>query len=174
MAVHSPTALQGVCGLIYFGCLCTLSSFYTLAGCSGFFKRSIHRNRSYTCKAQGDSKGRCPIDKTHRNQCRACRLRKCFEAEMNRDGELGRKRLGQMSNSLFLSTFRTPCSWGRVLWPRKKHRRLSRKLLATGNPSSRTCFSRNTFQPILEDPEILELLPISQETQKASWGVVKQ
>jgi Zinc finger, C4 type (two domains) len=57
------------------------------AGCSGFFKRSIHRNRVYTCKAQGDLKGRCPIDKTHRNQCRACRLKKCFDALMNKDGE---------------------------------------------------------------------------------------
>ncbi|KAG8188096.1 hypothetical protein JTE90_002451 [Oedothorax gibbosus] len=58
---------------------------YSCDGCSGFFKRSIHRNRVYTCKAQGDAKGKCPIDKTHRNQCRACRLRKCFEACMNKD-----------------------------------------------------------------------------------------
>ncbi|XP_055945302.1 protein dissatisfaction-like [Argiope bruennichi] len=58
---------------------------YSCDGCSGFFKRSIHRNRVYTCKAQGDLKGKCPIDKTHRNQCRACRLRKCFEACMNKD-----------------------------------------------------------------------------------------
>ncbi|KAK6633734.1 hypothetical protein RUM44_004341 [Polyplax serrata] len=58
---------------------------YSCDGCSGFFKRSIHRNRVYTCKAQGDLKGRCPIDKTHRNQCRACRLNKCFIAAMNKD-----------------------------------------------------------------------------------------
>ena len=39
----------------------------------------------YTCKASSDMKGKCPIDKTHRNQCRACRLKKCFESSMNKD-----------------------------------------------------------------------------------------
>uniref|UniRef100_A0A8D8W1E9 Nuclear receptor subfamily 2 group E member 1 n=2 Tax=Cacopsylla melanoneura TaxID=428564 RepID=A0A8D8W1E9_9HEMI len=58
---------------------------YSCDGCSGFFKRSIHRNRVYTCKAQGEQKGHCPIDKTHRNQCRACRLNKCFMSAMNKD-----------------------------------------------------------------------------------------
>jgi len=58
---------------------------YSCDGCSGFFKRSIHRGRVYTCKAQGEFKGRCPIDKTHRNQCRACRLKKCFDSAMNKD-----------------------------------------------------------------------------------------
>ncbi|KAK8393411.1 hypothetical protein O3P69_013419 [Scylla paramamosain] len=59
---------------------------WCISSCSGFFKRSIHRNRVYTCKATGDLKGKCPIDKTHRNQCRACRLSKCFDAAMNKDG----------------------------------------------------------------------------------------
>ncbi|ESO81982.1 hypothetical protein LOTGIDRAFT_135497, partial [Lottia gigantea] len=58
---------------------------YSCDGCSGFFKRSIHKNRAYTCKAQGEMKGMCPIDKTHRNQCRSCRLKKCFDADMNKD-----------------------------------------------------------------------------------------
>lgn len=57
-----------------------------VTGCSGFFKRSIHRSRVYTCKAQGELKNCCPVDKTHRNQCRACRLHKCFAANMNKDG----------------------------------------------------------------------------------------
>ncbi|XP_075261261.1 nuclear receptor subfamily 2 group E member 1-like [Convolutriloba macropyga] len=54
-------------------------------GCSGFFKRSIHRNRVYQCKNQGSEEGSCPIDKTHRNQCRACRLSKCLQMRMNKD-----------------------------------------------------------------------------------------
>ena len=62
--------------------------WHDLSGCSGFFKRSIHRNRVYTCKAQGEMKNCCPVDKTHRNQCRACRLHKCFASSMNKDGKL--------------------------------------------------------------------------------------
>ncbi|CAD6992918.1 unnamed protein product [Ceratitis capitata] len=52
-------------------------------GCAGFFKRSVRRARQYVCKATNG--GPCIVDKTHRNQCRACRLRKCFDAGMNKD-----------------------------------------------------------------------------------------
>lgn len=55
----------------------------TCDGCRGFFKRSIRRNLIYQCK----EKGLCPIDVARRNQCQACRLRKCFEVKMNRDGK---------------------------------------------------------------------------------------
>lgn len=51
-------------------------------GCSGFFKRSVRRNLVYRCNAQT---GACVIDKKHRNQCQACRLRKCILMGMNRE-----------------------------------------------------------------------------------------
>lgn len=55
-------------------------------GCAGFFKRSIRRDRLRdvtVCKAKPP--GKCIIDKTHRNKCKACRLQKCIEMGMNRD-----------------------------------------------------------------------------------------
>lgn len=55
---------------------------YACDGCAGFFKRSIRRNRQYRCKSNDNT---CTIDKTRRNQCRSCRLRKCLESGMNRD-----------------------------------------------------------------------------------------
>ncbi|KAI6177857.1 Nuclear hormone receptor family member nhr-67 [Aphelenchoides bicaudatus] len=59
---------------------------YSCDGCSGFFKRSVRRNRQYVCKNRGGQhEGQCVVDKTHRNQCRACRLRRCLEIGMNRE-----------------------------------------------------------------------------------------
>ncbi|KAI4465265.1 nuclear hormone receptor [Holotrichia oblita] len=50
-------------------------------GCRGFFKRSIRRNLEYVCKENG----RCIVDVTRRNQCQACRFRKCLQVNMKRD-----------------------------------------------------------------------------------------
>ncbi|CAB3409864.1 unnamed protein product [Caenorhabditis bovis] len=49
-------------------------------GCRGFFKRSIRRNLIYACKENGN----CVIDVVRRNQCQACRFKKCLAVSMNR------------------------------------------------------------------------------------------
>ncbi|KAB0798531.1 hypothetical protein PPYR_09524 [Photinus pyralis] len=50
-------------------------------GCRGFFKRSIRRNLEYVCKENGH----CIVDVTRRNQCQACRFKKCLQVNMKRD-----------------------------------------------------------------------------------------
>ncbi|KAM6979548.1 COUP transcription factor 2-like [Aplochiton taeniatus] len=54
---------------------------YTCEGCKSFFKRSVRRNLSYTCRASRN----CPIDQHHRNQCQYCRLKKCLKVGMRRE-----------------------------------------------------------------------------------------
>lgn len=56
---------------------------FTCEGCKSFFKRSVRRNLSYTCRGNRD----CPIDQHHRNQCQYCRLKKCLKVGMRREGE---------------------------------------------------------------------------------------
>ncbi|XP_045595951.2 photoreceptor-specific nuclear receptor isoform X1 [Procambarus clarkii] len=59
-------------------------------GCRGFFKRSIRRYRNnvcyfrtldYVCKEAGT----CVVDVTRRNQCQACRFKKCLDVNMKKD-----------------------------------------------------------------------------------------
>ncbi|XKL65407.1 hypothetical protein PGB90_008827 [Kerria lacca] len=50
-------------------------------GCKGFFRRSVRKNHVYACRFQRN----CIVDKDKRNQCRYCRLRKCFQAGMRKE-----------------------------------------------------------------------------------------
>uniref|UniRef100_A0A8C3PAE9 Retinoic acid receptor gamma n=1 Tax=Chrysemys picta bellii TaxID=8478 RepID=A0A8C3PAE9_CHRPI len=52
-------------------------------GCKGFFRRSIQKNMVYTCHRDKN----CQINKVTRNRCQYCRLQKCFEVGMSKEGE---------------------------------------------------------------------------------------
>ncbi|XP_058445782.1 nuclear receptor subfamily 2 group F member 1-B isoform X2 [Malaya genurostris] len=56
---------------------------FTCEGCKSFFKRSVRRNLTYSCRGNRN----CPIDQHHRNQCQFCRLRKCLKMGMRREGK---------------------------------------------------------------------------------------
>jgi len=56
---------------------------YSCEGCKSFFKRSVRRSLTYTCRATRN----CPVDQHHRNQCQYCRFRKCLKAGMKREGK---------------------------------------------------------------------------------------
>lgn len=51
-------------------------------GCKGFFRRSVRKNHVYACRFSRS----CVMDKDKRNQCRYCRLKKCFRAGMKKEG----------------------------------------------------------------------------------------
>ncbi|KAL4234285.1 Hepatocyte nuclear factor 4-alpha [Mactra antiquata] len=50
-------------------------------GCKGFFRRSVRKNHVYSCRFNRN----CIVDKDKRNQCRYCRLKKCFRAGMKKE-----------------------------------------------------------------------------------------
>ncbi|XP_077422849.1 nuclear receptor subfamily 2 group C member 2 isoform X3 [Vanacampus margaritifer] len=50
-------------------------------GCKGFFKRSVRKHLTYSCRSKQD----CVINKHHRNRCQFCRLKKCLNMGMKTD-----------------------------------------------------------------------------------------
>ncbi|KAK9510097.1 hypothetical protein O3M35_004953 [Rhynocoris fuscipes] len=54
---------------------------FSCDGCKGFFRRSIRKNHVYNCRFHRN----CTVDKDKRNQCRYCRLMKCFKAGMKKE-----------------------------------------------------------------------------------------
>ncbi|TSK72128.1 Retinoic acid receptor RXR-alpha-A [Bagarius yarrelli] len=47
---------------------------YSCEGCKGFFKRTVRKDLTYTCRDNKD----CVIDKRQRNRCQYCRYQKCL------------------------------------------------------------------------------------------------
>ncbi|XP_060707177.1 retinoic acid receptor RXR-beta-A-like isoform X2 [Hemiscyllium ocellatum] len=54
---------------------------HSCEGCKGFFKRTVRKDLSYTCR---DSKD-CTIDKRQRNRCQYCRYQRCLATGMKRE-----------------------------------------------------------------------------------------
>ncbi|KAJ3608726.1 hypothetical protein NHX12_023256 [Muraenolepis orangiensis] len=55
---------------------------YSCEGCKGFFKRTVRKDLSYTCRDNKD----CLVDKRQRNRCQYCRYQKCLAMGMKREG----------------------------------------------------------------------------------------
>ncbi|XP_060899709.1 nuclear receptor subfamily 2 group F member 6-like [Labrus mixtus] len=76
---------------------------FTCEGCKSFFKRSVRRNLSYTCRSNRE----CQIDQHHRNQCQYCRLKKCFRVGMRKEGiclAMGIDNICELAARLLFST----------------------------------------------------------------------
>uniref|UniRef100_A0A674BUA7 Retinoic acid receptor RXR n=1 Tax=Salmo trutta TaxID=8032 RepID=A0A674BUA7_SALTR len=54
---------------------------YSCEGCKGFFKRTVRKDLSYTCRDNKD----CLVDKRQRNRCQYCRYQKCLACGMKRE-----------------------------------------------------------------------------------------
>lgn len=54
---------------------------YSCEGCKGFFKRTIRKDLSYSCRDNRD----CVVDKRQRNRCQYCRYQKCLASGMRRE-----------------------------------------------------------------------------------------
>ncbi|VDM17249.1 unnamed protein product [Hydatigera taeniaeformis] len=54
---------------------------FTCEGCKSFFKRSVRRQLTYTCRGARQ----CLIDLHHRNQCQYCRFQKCLRMGMHKE-----------------------------------------------------------------------------------------
>ncbi|XP_041756326.1 retinoic acid receptor RXR-alpha-B isoform X3 [Coregonus clupeaformis] len=54
---------------------------YSCEGCKGFFKRTVRKELTYTCRDNKD----CLIDKRQRNRCQYCRYQKCLAIGMKRE-----------------------------------------------------------------------------------------
>uniref|UniRef100_A0A3Q3IFN2 Retinoic acid receptor RXR n=1 Tax=Monopterus albus TaxID=43700 RepID=A0A3Q3IFN2_MONAL len=83
MPAHSPGIMlsQKPSNYTFFSFSGKHYGVYSCEGCKGFFKRTVRKDLSYTCR---DSK-ECLVDKRQRNRCQYCRYQKCLAMGMKRE-----------------------------------------------------------------------------------------
>ena len=59
---------------------------FSCEGCKGFFKRTVRKDLTYTCRDNRD----CIIDKRQRNRCQYCRYQKCLNVGMKKEGKINK------------------------------------------------------------------------------------
>ncbi|XP_006939679.3 retinoic acid receptor RXR-alpha isoform X1 [Felis catus] len=67
---------------------------YSCEGCKGFFKRTVRKDLTYTCRDNKD----CLIDKRQRNRCQYCRYQKCLAMGMKREAVQEERQRGKDRN----------------------------------------------------------------------------
>lgn len=143
-ASAGDTDSQGVNSVAQFCAICgdrATGKHYGAAscdGCKGFFRRSVRKNQRYSCRF-----GRtCVVDKDKRNQCRYCRLKKCFRVGMKKEAvQNERDRIGWKSSidetlnssNLSLTTLINAEMYSRQKSPQTTDSDISNKTLATFN-----------------------------------------
>ena len=75
---QSPKAICAICGDKASG---KHYGVHSCEGCKGFFKRTVRKDLTYTCRDSQD----CVIDKRQRNRCQFCRYNKCLTTGMKRE-----------------------------------------------------------------------------------------
>ncbi|NP_001002345.1 retinoic acid receptor RXR-gamma-B [Danio rerio] len=73
---------------------------YSCEGCKGFFKRTIRKDLTYTCR---DIK-ECLIDKRQRNRCQYCRYQKCLAMGMKREAVQEERQRGKEKSDTEVET----------------------------------------------------------------------
>uniref|UniRef100_A0A914EIB4 Nuclear receptor domain-containing protein n=1 Tax=Acrobeloides nanus TaxID=290746 RepID=A0A914EIB4_9BILA len=126
---------------------------YSCDGCAGFFKRSVRRHRQYVCKNRGGGdEGKCVVDKTHRNQCRACRLRRCIEIGMNKEAV-------QHERGPRNSTLKRQMALLDGLKREETNSTIGTKFLAASHPVNSTASIFNVGMPIRPPGNFSALMP---------------